>query len=1284
MKRKRVVLLILLICGIGLWISQDRWLTFLSNQLAVVEKYSGLLEGVDALLNIVLLIFNASLSYFLWLSRDSDTSEGTPPPRVPAFQQSFAAEGANSEPEYSRGLAALRELINDQETQLALANQESRLHSCLQQEQELGSTDETRRTKSETLQLLNQISFRHTGRSFYQLCDASNFAAIPVDRLLRSAVPNLGSTRELGREWLKRRLQEVLAGLLWIDRDCGFEVEDYVGLTLVVKSARFPSSYTVTKVSSLESILGVEEVRMQSKDARMEEYRSTDIFDIFSRLSEPMVLLGDPGSGKSVSLRHLGQTIVERQLKKADENDFVIPVYIHLGDYIHLDINGEPLPFQEFILDYTSRVWNQSKEQVREKFVELAESGRLVFLFDSMDEMPRDDYIKRYDEMRAFMRRFGLNRFVFACRPADYDDRLRVSEVVLAPLSKRQIEEYLELFLTRSFGWSRQQVKYVVEQIEEDNPTLLSFLSNPFYLKLAGLYIGTSDGIPTTFASLFAQLIETTWNHGAEEHAPSELDESSFNQFTEILALTGYCMTVNGGVGTAIELPDLLETVSLLQGGDPSPELIQSNLTVAKQLKLVQIREFGRSTVSFQHHKIQEYFTALHLLGRESELNDLLPRAGILGGIWWQETIVLLAAISEHPAPIFDYLFGIDAAAIGRTNVNLELDIDSLIQVLEGERVEMLARCYSVSRDRLSSGVLFRIINEIGATMSISDPIRRASYARALSRLNHPEADKLLHKRLDDQSGWVRHEAFAALLDSKSTSRPNRTFVYKYLWESILQGKAWSRGRTVAGTLIQRRQLLDVVPVAGAASAVGLTIGFLTAIVLIFAYIFLTVSGIPQYISILALVPFAYVAYMNARLFRVITFQKQLRQILIIVAYSILVFFLVTQFETIWIIPIALIMVNFLNLLLTRLVGGEEALQKLIDSHVFQREAHTKLHEELSVLGEKFAREGHVLSVRMLDALVDLYTRGCTHVHQGIVDLLREGTVDAVSYGRLRNWAKNQSYSDPYFDDIWRIVHEKELQLRRQAASRRQHLVLTEQLITEKMADPGQITFAQVVSTVEGPLGVSQLVQIADRFSHARNFQQAELALRKALEFSANDPSLIVRLGNCMVSAGRYEDARKVFLDGSRKHSTDASLAFGIAAASSWLEDYDQAYQWVERACELAPSNGHYRNFSAYLEFRKQYGAVRLRATTGPRQGQVLKPTQDAIPITVPLLTPGGVKPIEVARVAYRAPYFVIITKNLLEVFHNGAEISGQSQLDIGDYVAVNDTEFLFTKKDLL
>lgn len=295
MKSRTRAAIVILIVGIALWATQDRWLPFLLQNTGFFEKNSGFLSGLEAFVNLALLLFNAGTAYLIWVSKQKG---------------------------------------DEKEHNIFISSQ---------------STPTT----------------------------------IPTERLLRSSVPNIGSTLDNGDEWIDNRLRESLDGLLWIDKDCGFDVENYIGLGLQIKSTKVSSLYTVVKINPVDDFLGLESSKQSVKDSRFQEYKSKDIYDIFSKLTDPMVLLGYPGGGKSVTLRHLGQTLSILQKTKKNDN-FVLPFYVHLGDYISTQENGLPKPFEDFIIDYICQVWNTPKEVVHKKFLELAQKGKIAFLLDSI------------------------------------------------------------------------------------------------------------------------------------------------------------------------------------------------------------------------------------------------------------------------------------------------------------------------------------------------------------------------------------------------------------------------------------------------------------------------------------------------------------------------------------------------------------------------------------------------------------------------------------------------------------------------------------------------------------------------------------------------------------------------------------------------------------------------------------------------------------------------------------------------------------------------------------
>jgi hypothetical protein len=164
-----------------------------------------------------------------------------------------------------------------------------------------------------------------------------------------------------------------------------------------------------------------------------------DVIQILDSSSHPIVLLGDPGSGKSTVLREVGLRYAKRGIRGGRP---LIPVYVVLSTYRSTDSNGMPgnvfsLIEQSIPLDKFSKI--------RSSLRQLMDDSRLVILFDGMDEMESDLYTERVQTLSDFASLYRSQvKCLFACRIANFSPAFKHRQVVLISFSTKKIEEYLE------------------------------------------------------------------------------------------------------------------------------------------------------------------------------------------------------------------------------------------------------------------------------------------------------------------------------------------------------------------------------------------------------------------------------------------------------------------------------------------------------------------------------------------------------------------------------------------------------------------------------------------------------------------------------------------------------------------------------------------------------------------------------------------------------------------------------------------------------------------------
>ena len=148
-----------------------------------------------------------------------------------------------------------------------------------------------------------------------------------------------------------------------------------------------------------------------------------------------LMLLGGPGVGKSTFLRKVGlETLKETNGNFAHE---CIPVFLELKRFTKAQIDIETLIANEFKVcgfPYPDRMTKTALK-----------SGKLLVLFDGLDEVPSENVGKVIEKIGDFVDRYSQNRFVASCRIAAYKGGFtRFIEVEMADFSDAQIQAYIK------------------------------------------------------------------------------------------------------------------------------------------------------------------------------------------------------------------------------------------------------------------------------------------------------------------------------------------------------------------------------------------------------------------------------------------------------------------------------------------------------------------------------------------------------------------------------------------------------------------------------------------------------------------------------------------------------------------------------------------------------------------------------------------------------------------------------------------------------------------------
>ena len=178
---------------------------------------------------------------------------------------------------------------------------------------------------------------------------------------------------------------------------------------------------------------GIKEIPVEL-DESFEELQATDILNE-AGFGKTMLILGDPGSGKTITLLQLAEKLVnqtEQDLTKP------IPVVFNLSSW-----GGKHQPIEKWLIEEF-----KDKYQVPKTWSEYwLEKQQLVLLLDGLDEVRAEQRNACVRALNKFIATHNITEMVVCSRVKDYEaltERLQLSSAIcIKPLSQKQVYSFL-------------------------------------------------------------------------------------------------------------------------------------------------------------------------------------------------------------------------------------------------------------------------------------------------------------------------------------------------------------------------------------------------------------------------------------------------------------------------------------------------------------------------------------------------------------------------------------------------------------------------------------------------------------------------------------------------------------------------------------------------------------------------------------------------------------------------------------------------------------------------
>ncbi|TXH66778.1 MAG: NACHT domain-containing protein [Lysobacteraceae bacterium] len=335
------------------------------------------------------------------------------------------------------------------------------------------------------------------------------------------------------------------------------------------------------------------------------------------RDTQAFLVLGDPGSGKSVTLRKLALDM----LKEVDKTQRV-PIYVNLREWTKAggeDARGWSESSKPTVQELEAFVVSNLKsrgdvfteEFVDQYFRKLWQHGRLFFLLDSFDEIPalldasEESWLidSLSDVMSRFIATTPESRGILASRIFRRPTHAFMAGKTLEirPMSEEKIIQALGRYSEFS-----QALK---SQLFRERGDLLSIVRNPLLASLLGEWVKARRNLPENQADLYRDYLERRL-----EKCKQKMDEAKLSVADVMHGARDIAWHVFESPKYGLEAP-----VKALEDEIQNPNT-GAIIDILRYARIARVGASEPRSFAFAHRRFLEYFAATRMLEASKDL----------------------------------------------------------------------------------------------------------------------------------------------------------------------------------------------------------------------------------------------------------------------------------------------------------------------------------------------------------------------------------------------------------------------------------------------------------------------------------------------------------------------------------------------------------------------------------------------------------------------------------------------------------------------------------------
>ena len=464
---------------------------------------------------------------------------------------------------------------------------------------------------------------------------------------------------------------------------------------------------------------------------------------VLMNASHPLIVLGDPGTGKSMTIREVGRRLADIQQHKRFPD---MVVYIPLSTYTENNLAGDPGEIIELVRKNIPDHFRRLKDLVPY----LMEKGKLILLFDGMDEMVRDKYGTRIKKLSQFAEnRFPKVKTLFACRINDFSPEFEHKQLILLPFDKKRVRKYVRnnfSFPLRIDGKSLSEAEFLTRLYEQED--VVGQITNPFSLFLVTNYIKENEAFPEDKTDLFRRYFYSVFRN-----VLPDIDDEKIDHLLEVHSEFAFLITsqISGAFGTVTGLD-----------WNSDPAEAADSLEIGKRAGLLLPSPGQEESFRFSHHRLQEFLTAYYISKNPSlelDWDQLLavPR--------WQETLIYLISIDQETRALDtleSYLRSIPEISWPSTESTLDIRQESDF----GDRLVLASRVIQAvgkPKGKLPASFIYRFSKALEFLSEKGNPISLIKVLWCWKNAILLSLPDPFPQAMNSEVQWVRNQALALL-----------------------------------------------------------------------------------------------------------------------------------------------------------------------------------------------------------------------------------------------------------------------------------------------------------------------------------------------------------------------------------------------------------------------------------------------------------------------------------------------------------------------------------------